>query len=469
MAAGELEARPAPRRGRVRAWQRTAQAVPRIALSAVRHGLMPVGLATARTLRREGASELHWKVIGDALVRFLRHSGPVFTKFGQILATRPDLLPAAVCARLEALYSRQAPMKRRLLRRSLRDAHVDGSPFEDFCEQPLAVGSIGQVHRARLADGTRVIVKILRPGVEQKIERDLDVARTLLPMMLGTERGADGPARMLLMKTLDDLAEAYADEADLRNEAAALEAFARRFRRDPRVVVPSCFPALSSKHLLVMEELDGEPLSAYRARAEKDPEAARRVAHLAASEILRQIFEHGHFHADPHAGNLLILEDGRLGVIDLGLTGELTPQDRRCITRAVRAFLSRDSEALIRALLGFGTTPEDFEVARFRDDVAAVVRRRGKAVAGRLTGGRKAQASDGGSNPLEDFVAELFGVAHAHGIHVPRSSTLIIKTLITIEGVGRSLHPELNLGAVAAPVILRSFAPRWMRWALRRS
>jgi ubiquinone biosynthesis protein len=434
-----------------------------MALGAVRHGLLPLGLATARTLKSEGTSELHWKVLGDALVRFLRHSGPVFTKFGQILATRPDLLPAPLCARLEALYARQVPMGRRQLRRSLREAHGEDSPFAEFCDAPLAVGSVGQVHRARLADGTRVIVKVLRPGVEQQIERDLEVARALLPLVLGAERGPDAGARRLLRRCLDDLGEAYAAEVDLRREAAALEEFARRFRSDRRVKVPECFRALSSQRVLVMEELVGEPLSAFRARAEQDPAAARRAAHLALTEILRQIFEDGRFHADPHAGNLLILEDGRLGVIDLGLTGELGPDDRRRISRAVRAFLARDAEALVGALLGFGRTPEGFDAVRFRADVAAVVRRRGAGIAAHLTGRRRDPA---GESPLDDFVGELFGVAHAHGIRVPRSSTLLIKTLVTIEGVGRSLHPELDLAAVAAPVILRSLAPRWMRWAL---
>ncbi len=427
----------------------------------MRHGLLPAGLSAASLLRREGLSELHWKVLGDGLVRFLQHSGPVFAKFGQILAARSDLLPAAVCARLEALYARQTPMSRRALRRALRDAHGRHSPFLELSEEPLAVGSVGQVHRARLEDGTRVIVKVLRPGVEQQIARDLETARALLPLLPRGDR-RQRASRRLLLKALDDLAEAYTDEVDLRREAASLVEFARRFEHDPVVKIPACFEALSSQRVLVMEELVGEPVSVYRQRAKTDPEVARRVAHLALTQILRQVFEHGRFHADPHAGNLLVLEDGRLGVIDLGLTGELTRRDRRQIARAVRAFLSRDRDALIRALLAFGSVPEEFQLGRFQEDVSAVLAGRAGALAGRLRG----RADGGEANPLEDLVGELFAVAHAHGIHVPRSSTLLIKTLVTIEGVGRSLHPELDLGAVALPVILRSLTPRWMRWML---
>lgn len=451
--AAELEAR-----GR---WQPAARALPRLTARAVRHGLVPAGLLAAGILRREGVAELHWKVLGDGLVRFLQHSGPVFTKFGQVLAARGDLLPAALCARLEALYACQPPMSRRALRRSLREAHGRRSPFEVFRDEPLAVGSVGQVHRARLADGQRVIVKVLRPGVEEQIGRDLETARSLLPLLLRLDRRRRGSER-LLMKSLDDLAEAYAEEVDLRREAAALREFGRRFEGDPVVKIPTCFEALSSRRVLVMEELVGEPLSAYRRRARSDPEAARRVARLALGQILRQIFEHGRFHADPHAGNLLVLEDGRLGVIDLGLTGELIPEDRRHIARAVRAFLARDRDGLIRALLGFGSTPEDFDLERFGADVASVLAPRGAALSQRLRGAPAA----GDADSLDELVSELFRVAHAHGIHVPRSATLLIKTLVTIEGVGRSLHPELDLGAVAFPVILRSLTPRWLRWML---
>lgn len=447
----------------VQGWGRTAQAVPRVAVSAVRHGVMPAGLAAADTVRKEGLSELHWKLVGDGLVRFLRGSGPVFTKFGQILATRTDLLPATVCERLEALYSRQSPMPGRDLDCSLARAYGKDLPFAKFERKPLAVGSVGQVHRAQLPDGRRAIVKLLRPQVEAQIQRDLESARALLPLVVGLSGSSRRP---LLDQLLDDLAVAYAREIDLRHEARSLQAFCRRLEGDRRVKIPECYAQLSSRHVLVMEELVGEPLSDYRRRAEHEPEAAARVANLALTEILRQIFEHGHFHADPHGGNLLVLEDGRLGIVDLGLTGELGRKDRRRIGRAVRAFMTRDPDAVIQALLGFGSVPPDFDAERFRRDVEAVVRDKGQSVARRLAG-RDAEAATQASSALDEFVTALFGVAHAHGVHVPSSSTLLVKTLVTIEGVARSLHPELDLKTAVLPVVLRSVAPRWMRWAFQ--
>jgi ubiquinone biosynthesis protein len=435
-----------------------------VALDALRHGVLPAGLATARTLRSEGVDGLHWKVLGDGLVRFLRHSGPLFTKLGQVLATRTDLLPAALCARLESLYSEQPPMRPAELARALRRAFGRKLPFPDFDRTPIAVGSVGQVHRARLAGGEAAIVKVLRPGVEERIERDVALARSLLDLWLGLPRRARPASRELLERSLEDLGRACAREADFAQEAAALREFAQRFARHPHVRVPRCFEALSSKHAVVMEELQGEPLSAYRRRAQEDPEAARRVASLALEEILRQIFEDGRFHADPHAGNLLVLPDGRLGLIDLGLTGELTREDRRRVARAARAFLARDAEGLVRALLGFGTLPPGFDAAAFERDVRRMVQGRAPHLVARLRGrGTRIGESEDEPGSLEEFVGELFGLARSHGIHVPSSTLLLIKALVTIEGVARSLHPELDLAAAAVPVVLRSLAPRWLQ------
>ncbi|MDJ0846825.1 MAG: AarF/UbiB family protein [Myxococcota bacterium] len=448
----------------LRRWQHAAQAMPRVAMGLFRHGLMPAGLSTADTVRREGFSELHWKVLGDGLVRFLRNAGPVFTKFGQILATRSDLLPPTVCSRLESLYAEQPPMGHRELERALDRAYGKERPFRDFVREPLAVGSVGQVHRAALEDGTRVVVKIIRPGAEARIASDLQLARVLA----GVVADATTPARRVLLdRLLDDLGEGYAREVDLHHEARALRDFAQRFASNPNVRVPACFEGLSSEHVLVMEELVGEPLSAFRARARSDPEAARRAARLALTEILAQVFEDGRFHADPHAGNLLVLEDGRLGLIDLGLTGELSREERRLVARAVRAFLSRDPDAVMEALLGLTTVPADFDRAAFRAEVRALVRSRGRHVADRLKGGEGGATDDDDANALDVFVSELFALAHEHGVNLPTSATLLIKSLVTIEGVARALHPEIDLAKVAAPVMVRALAPRWARWVFR--
>jgi ubiquinone biosynthesis protein len=272
--------------------------------------------------------------------------------------------------------------------------------------------------------------------------------------------------RLAIARALEDLGQALRAEVDLRREAEALDDFGRRLRRNPRVCVPRVYREWCSRRALVMEELEGEPLSVYRARAATDPESARRVADLALKEILRQVFEEGRFHADPHAGNLLVLPDGRLGLVDLGLTGESRSQDRRRIARAVRAFVSGDPDALGRALLDFGVPPPEFIYAEFRADILTVVRRHESDVVARVTGRSGAAVTTQGG--LEAFVNELFSVAHRHGLYVPPSTTLLIKAIVTIEGVARSLNPNLNVVAAALPIVLRSVRPRWLRWGFWR-
>jgi ubiquinone biosynthesis protein len=441
-----------------------AMALPRLTFTAVRHGVLPTPASAASVLLSEGPWGLPSKVFGDALVRFAQRSGPLTTKLGQILATRSDVLPEAVCVRLEALYARQPAMSQRQLDAALETSFPTGLPFAAFQRQPVGVGSIAQAHRAELVGGGRVIVKLVRPGLEHHIERDLNAVELLLQPLLQLPGFGSRAARLAISHALADLGAALRAEVDLRREAAALDDFGRRLRRNPAVCVPRVYREWCSERALVMEELVGEPLSAYRARAKTDPAAARRVADLAFREILTQVFEDGRFHADPHAGNLFVLPDGRLGLIDLGLTGETGAQDRRRIARAVRAFVSGDAEALTQTLLDFGTPPPEFSYEDFRTDILAVVRQHEADIVAQVTG-RNGVATNG----LETFVNDLFRVAYRHGLYVPRSTTLLIKAIVTIEGVARSLHPDLNVVAAALPIVVRSLRPRWLRWSFWRA
>ena len=443
-----------------------ATALPRLTFAAVRHGVLPAPASAASVLLSEGPWGLPWKVIGDALVRFAQRSGPLATKLGQVLATRSDILPEAVCVRLEALYARQPAMSQRQLDAALATAFPRGLPFETFQRQPVGVGSIAQAHRAELAQGGRVIVKLVRPGLEHHIERDLNAVELLLQPLLQLPGFGSRAARLAISRALADLGAALRAEVDLRREAEALDDFGRRLRRNPRVCVPRVYREWCSERALVMEELEGEPLSAYRARAEIDPDAARRVADLALKEILTQVFEDGRFHADPHAGNLFVLPDGRLGLIDLGLTGESGTQDRRRIARAVRAFVSGDAEALTRALLDFGMPPPEFSYADFRADILAVARQHEAQLVAHVTG--RNGVAPAAQNGLETFVNDLFRVAYRHGLYVPPSTTLLIKAIVTIEGVARSLDPNLNVVSAALPIVVRSLRPHWLRWSFWR-
>jgi ubiquinone biosynthesis protein len=254
-------------------------------------------------------------------------------------------------------------------------------------------------------------------------------------------------------------------ECDLGAEASAYRDFGARLAGNPRVRVPHCYSEWSSPRALVLEELVGVPLASLRTRSPRDA-TRRRAADAALREILAQVFEDGRFHADPHGGNLLWLEDGRLGLIDLGLTGELTRAARRQIASAVRAFLSRDADGVLRALLALGQTGEVFDFDAFRVEVSQLFAARGGKTFARLRGcsADAGAASDG----LEDLIEDLLAVAHRHGVRFPDSTTLLIKSLVTIEGLVRSLDPELDVVAKSIPLVLASMAPAWLRFGRRR-
>jgi ubiquinone biosynthesis protein len=429
------------------------QAVSRLAYVTVERGVLPFWVSSLGVLVREGREDIHWKVLGDALARVLEGWGPLATKLGQVLAFRTDVLPEPVCGRLEVLLARQRPMHPRELERALERAYPKGTPFE-LDARPLGTGSVGQVHRAVLSTGEKVVVKVLRPGVAQAIERDVKSARALLPLVARLFK-ADPAGERLLARALEDVAQGLRRETDLLAEADALVDFrARVASRNPRVVVPLCHRELSRPDVLVMEALEGESLATFRKRAKDDPEAAKRIAALAFTEILEQVFEDGRFHADPHAGNLLVLPDGRLGLVDLGLTGRFGANERRAVTQAVRAFAGRDPENVIRALLGLGAPPPGFRLEAFQKDVLQVVKSRPEPT----------PASPSGEEPtrLERLVNDLLAVARRHEIEIPPSTTLLVKTLVTIEGVARSLDPDLDVTRAALPVVVRALRPRWL-------
>lgn len=445
-------------------------ALPRLWLSFQLNGTLRAPVDAARLLANEGSAALGAKLLGDALVRTFRDSGPVLIKVGQMLAGRPDLLPPELCLRLEALYAKQPSMPARALRALRTRAWPQGNPLASLEERAFACGSIGQVHRGVAPDGSKVVVKFRRPGVAAAIDRDIAAARSVLNLARRAGLLPSDALAFSLERALEDLRSAFESELDFRAEARNISEFRERFKANPRVAVPRCYEEWSGEEVLVMEELEGEPLSAFRARAARDPAAAKRAASLALTEILKQIFADGRFHADPHAGNLLILPDGRLGLIDLGLTGELSNADRDNIGRAIRAFLARDAEAVFDALLSFGTVPELFDKRAFQAEIRAIVGKHKRSVLGQVGLSAAARASlkeeapqESGTGGLDAFVGELFQAAHRHQILIPRSATLLVKSLVTIEGVAKSLDPQLNLAAAAGPVVAKALAGRWLK------
>ncbi len=392
-------------------------------------------------------------LLGELATLSLFNAGPLFVKLGQIMAMRSDLLPKKLGEKLEKLCYDCPPIPKKEVKRILK-AEYKKLPFKKFKYKPLAVGSIGQVHRAIL-NGESVVVKIRRPNIEQAINEDIELIELLiypysfLPLKVRTTISA-------LKLSVNELGTSIKSEIDFLNEGEALVSFRKKLKRHKQIDVPKYYPECSSEKVLVMEELKGVPLAKYHGDS-PNQEELKQYGRIVFKEILTQIFHRKQFHADPHGGNFIVLEDGRLGLIDLGLTGEFTKRDRKIMVKALKAFIAKDGDKIIKALLEFGVTPEDFDFESFKKEIIKLVSEaKSKVVAG-LKGESK-------ENSLEDFINSLFQVAYQHNVFVPSQTLLLIKTLVTIEGLAKKLDPKLNSAKIAATVVLESKLKNLFPW-----
>lgn len=350
--------------------------------------------------------------------------GPAFIKLGQILATRPDLLPPEWIAELEKLQSGARPLPFETLRGQVEAAlgAVPETAFARFDTQPLAAGSIAQVHRAALPDGREVVVKIRRPDVRPKVEADL----RLIAELARTAEGA-GPslARYQLRALVRQLSEALLGELDFTGEARNLERFAANFADRDDIVIPEAHWPWTSESLLVMDYVDGTPATdaARLTQAGVDPHI---IASRGATAVLDMVLVHGLFHADPHPGNLMALPGDRIGLLDFGMVGHVSPRRRTELIGFVQALATADAERLAEVLADW--------------TAGGVPRERISAAAEGLIA-RHA----GGPLSLSALVHDMMGLMRREKAAMPADLALIFKALITIDGVLLRIDPEFDL------------------------
>ncbi|OJW82017.1 AarF/UbiB family protein [Thiobacillus sp. 65-1402] len=413
-------------------------------------------LGISGVLERAGRV-LHWHSTSeisqlDAPVRIrraLEELGPTFVKLGQLLATRVDMFPPHWIAEFEKLHSQVPAVPYEILHADLVAA-LKGEPtdvFAGFDPLPLAAASIAQVHRATLKDGTPVVVKIRRPGIEAVIRADLRIlehAARLLDSEVPDFRRYD-PVHMV-----SQFRRSLNRELDLAKEARNIDQFARHFADDPLVKIPRVYWEFTSDRVNVQEEIVGMAgVASDKLRARGlDPGL---LAARGADTVLRMVLEHGYFHADPHPGNVLFLPDNRIGMIDFGMVGILTHSRRNQIVDLLHALTRKDVQGLLQILLdwsGESVLDED----RLAYDVAEL-----------LQSYDDLQLKDVRIGALLNDITALM---RDNNLALPADLTLLFKTLITLEGLGQQLDPEFHMIDHVTPFVERIIQLRYTPQAL---
>ncbi len=361
-----------------------------------------------------------------AFRRFLEAAGPGFVKFGQALSVRPDLLPAGLIRELERLQDRAPPVPFREIARTVEGEL--GAPalrlFRGIEPVPVASASVAQVHRAVLPGGTAVAVKVLRPGVERAMARNLALlggcfrALCALPPLRGR---VDGPALWT------EVCGAIQAELDLRGEAEAAGTMARNFRGFPGVRIPRVFWSHTSRRVLTMEFVEGRKISDPLVRGRPE---YRELAERGARAFFKQVLDDGLFHADLHPANLLITPRQEIAYVDFGIRGRLSREEREAVLGALAGLMARDVTLAVRHLERLGVVVPEGRREAFAREVAGVMDR---VLRPRLADVPAAAVGTG-----------ILRAARRHGVRFPHRHAVLVKALLTIEGTARLLHPEFS-------------------------
>lgn len=381
--------------------------------------------------------------------------GPTFIKLGQILSSRPDLLPSHWVEELEALQDAAPPVAVGEIRREIERGL--GRPVEELFahldELPLASASIAQVHRATTHEGEQVVVKVQRPRIRDQVESDLallhDLARLLEAVV--EETGVTTPTGVI-----EEFDRTIHEELDFGNEARNVKAMAEASAGRSFLVIPRVHEALSSETVLTLDYVEGVKVSDVTAEAGFDLE---QVARNIIEAAFRQLFEDGLFHGDPHPGNILVLPGNRIALLDFGLVGRLSRQQQEALVTLIMAVTLRDPETVARILNRIGVPDARTPITEFREDIRKILDR---YLGLRLDEIRTAT-----------LLRDLLDLAVRHRIRIPKEYAVLAKASVAVEGIVRRLYPRLDVLQVGLPyakeLLISRFNPSDASGVLMRS
>ena len=363
--------------------------------------------------------------------------GPTYIKMGQILSTRPDLVPVDFVRELAKLQDKVPAFPFADVRRIIYEE--TGRPADDLFDQldpePLASASIGQVHRARLKDGEDVAVKVQRPGIRKLVEVDLEI---MLHLATLAERHIEEIAHHRPVKIIEEFARSIEKEMDYTLEATSMERVARSFLHDETVYIPKVYREETTERVLTTEFVDGIKVSLLD-RLDENGYDRQLITRRGADILLTQIFDHGFFHADPHPGNLFVLPNNVICLLDFGMMGTVDRNTREAFVELVDAVVRRDEPRTTQVMLKLTLWDDEPNLRLLGKDVADFL---GEHL----------------YKPLKDIqigklLHHLLELAAQHGLRLPPEIFLMMKALSTVEGVGLVLDPDFDMIAHAEPYI----------------
>ena len=383
--------------------------------------------------------------VGERMRLALEELGPIFVKFGQALSTRRDLLPPGIADELAKLQDAVPPFpveQAVAIVESAYEQSVD-EVFERFDKEPLAAASIAQVHTAKLKTGHEVIVKVLRPGVQEQIESDLAVLRVIAGL---ADRYWEHGKRLRPLEIVDEYEHTILDELDLMREAANTAQLKRNFQGSDMLYVPDVYWDYCRPEVLVQERIYGTPISDMET-LEKAGANIQVLAENGVEIFFTQVFRHNFFHADMHPGNIFVIttdpDRPKYAAVDFGIVGTLSPEDQRYLAENFLAFFDRDYHRIAKLHLDSGWVPAGTRI----DQLESAVR----TVCEPIFNKPLAEIS------FAQMLMRLFRVAQRFDVEIQPQMILLHKTLFNIEGLGRQLYPQLDLWKTAHPVL-----KRWM-------
>ncbi|QUY41506.1 AarF/ABC1/UbiB kinase family protein [Acaryochloris marina] len=364
--------------------------------------------------------------------------GPVYVKLGQLLSTRPDILPAPYIEALSTLQSKVPPVAWVEIKAVIQQqiAQELRSQFKEIDSTPVASGSIAQVHRAILANGQQVAIKVQRPGIDGVVNQDIALINTLADLASRTDIGKDYDLKSLAA----EFSNALLDELDFTVEASHTEQLRQNLSTsrwfDPQqLVVPKINLALTTQKVLVMQWLEGEPLlSANLPYSQQEPKidgARRQVTTLLFRAFLQQIYVDGFFHADPHPGNLYYLNDGRAAILDCGMVGRLDPNTQQILTEMLLAIVDLDAQRCSQLTLQLAKTRRAENLAQLESDFEALLRKYYNRNLAEIN--------------LGEVLYEVLQVARSNKLKLPGNVGLYVKALANLEGAARTFDPKFNV------------------------